>query len=485
MSIVHDGHFQTLEGLLMRRFVALLLACAGMACGGSSVVENEDPGLVSLAGALSNRFVPAGTETELLAQIRVGTDNASIRGRSPVNVALVVDTSGSMEGDPIQHAREASLALLESLGDGDRLSVVAFHSRADVLLESTALEDSDLDELRRKVGAMEARGTTDLEAGLQVGLEQLMSHLFYEGINRIVLLSDGVPNQEGSIVALAQAAGERNITITALGLGRDYNETLLGQIAQLSGGSFHYIEDSEAVVAVFRNEVLRMQQVYGRNAVVSIRPGPGVRIDSVVGQNVSQDGAVVRVLLGDLTQGELRDLIVRATVAGHRDGASVEALDVELTFDDAIAEAGRLTRNVFLGAKATANAAELASGRNASVEAAAERVQAAAVTIQAISLVRDGDLERARAVLQSAETRARNYAEQSQDERVRRQAAQMRSLDAAISGMQADPAYRSEPEDEEAGPAGAEPTTSPEAPPPSMPAPVRETHEEAMDTLGF
>lgn len=473
----------------MRSFVALLFVVSGMGCGGSSVVENEDPGLVSLAGALSNRFVPAGTETELIAQIRVGTDNASISGRAPVNVALVIDTSGSMEGDPIENARAASLAFLESLNDGDRLSVIAFHSRADLLLESTAIEDGDMDELRAKVGAMEARGTTDLEAGLQMGLEQLMSHLFVDGINRIVLLSDGVPNQEGSILALAQAAGERHITITALGFGRDYNETLLGQLAQLSGGSFHYIENSEAVVAVFRNEVLRMQQVYGRNAVVSIRPGPGVRIDSVVGQNVSQEGTTVRVLLGDLTQGELRDLIVRTTIAGHRDGASVEALDVELTFDDAIADAGRLTRNVFLGAKATANEAELAAGRNASVEAAAERVQAAAVTIQAISLVRDGDLERARSVLQSAEARARNYAEQSQDEDVRRQAAQMRSLDAAISGMQADPAYRVEPAESGDSDDGSEATPSvappPQAPAPSLPTSVRESHEEAMDALGF
>ncbi len=466
--------------------VLIALVSLMAACGGASTTEVQDPGVVSLSGTLGNTFVPAGENGEVLARVRVSTRALDGSARPPINLALVVDTSGSMAGEPIEDAREASLAILDLLREGDRLSVVAFHSTTEVLLSSTVIEDN-LDELREDIGRMEAQGTTDMAGGLQAGLTELMSHYEPNGVNRLVLLGDGVPNDEAGIVAMAQASGERGMSVTAIGLGLDYNETLMGDIAQVSGGQFHYVEESEQVASLFRDEVIRMQRVSGRNAVVRLQPGPGVTIQSVVGQNVQNLGAYVEVHLGDLHEGEHRDLMVRATVEGRRPGATVELMDVHLGFDDAVMEGGRLERRVFLGAKSTDDVEELASGRNTDVEREAARMQAAAVTIQAVRMTREGELQAARAMLERAEQDARNFVDEESDgdedfaAQIETMSAFRQSLGAPSTGTAA--AGASDDYDEPEAD-----VSEPSAPP--MPAVdrariQREVHSESLDALGY
>ena len=460
-----------------------MLTLAAIGCGGATVLEQEDPGVVTLEGALGNAFLPAGETGQMIARVRIGATPLEHGSRPPINLALVVDTSGSMEGEPIEDAREASLAILDMLAEGDRLSVIAFHSTTDVLLPSTEIDDN-LDELREEIAAMESRGTTDMAGGIQAGLQEIMANFQPDGINRMVLLGDGVPNDASGIGAMAQAAGERGIAITALGLGIDYDESLMGQIAQGSGGRFHYVEESEQVASVFRDEILRMQRVVGRNAVVTLQPGPGVRIDNVVGQNVGATEGAVRIVLGDLTEGEARDVIVRATVQGRRDGASVELMDVHLTFEDALAEAGELERRVFLGARATGDAEEIRAGRNSEVERAAARMQAAAVTVEAIRVARGGELDRARAMLSEAENRVQAYADESGDAEVAEQASGMRALSGALPSVAPGAASGASVSFSDDDAEGEAPSAAPMAPEEAGRG-VRRVHDEAMDVLGF
>lgn len=457
-----------------------LLAGTGAGCGGASTTEQEDPGVISLSGSLGNAFVPAGQNGEVLARVRVSTQPIDGTGRPPLNLALVIDTSGSMAGEPIEDAREAALTMVDLLREGDRLTVVAFHSSAEVLLPSTVIDDN-LAELRVRIGAMEAQGTTDMAGGLQAGLTELMTHYEANGVNRVVLLGDGVPNDESGIIAMAQAAGERGMTVTAIGLGLDYNETLMGDVAQVSGGQFHYVEDSEQVATLFRDEVMRMQRVFGRNAVVRLQPGPGVTIQNVVGQNVQHVGGFVEVHLGDLHEGEHRDLIVRATVEGRRAGATVELMDVHLGFDDAVVDAGHLERRVFLGAKASDDDEEIARGRDAELESEAARMQAAAATVQAIRMNRNGEVDEARVVLENAEREANSYALDGDEEMaaqvdsmasLRRSMPPTAAVGTATSGLDSDDA---QPENE---PSPAMPTSDQQQI-------QRQAHDEAMGALGF
>jgi len=399
--------------------------------------EHDDPELVVLDGDVGNAYVLAGEASEVITRLRISTRALEGAARPPINLALVVDTSGSMMGEPIDDARNASLALLDALRPEDRLSVIAFHSETEVLLPSTHLAGADVRELRAQIGRMEARGTTDLAGGLRTGLEQLVSHFEPRGINRLVLLSDGVPNDASSILGLAQAAGERGIRITALGLGLEYDETLLGQIAQVSNGRFHYVEESAMVAEVFRDEVLRFERLLARDMMLELRPGPGVQIDGVVGQPVATSGGGVQIALGDLSEGEERDVIVRLRTEPRRAGATLELMDAVLRFQDAVVDAGSLERRIFVGARATDVPAEVEGGRNADVESTAARMMAAVTTVEAIARAREGEVEAARQLLDQAAARAAVVAEQSNDEALRIQLSEMRVLGEALPSMDA------------------------------------------------
>lgn len=451
-------------------FLAALTVLALSGCASSSISEAKDPGALTLEGALANKYIATGSASPALARLRIATVAPPETEKPKVNLALVVDTSGSMEGRPIEDARAASMAMIDALADGDRLAVVVFHSKAEVLLPSTPLDSDNRAEVKERLKAMKAQGTTDMGGGLQAGLDEVSANLEPRGINRVVLLGDGVPNEEGAIRSMAAAAGSRGVTITALGLGLDYNESLMGAVAQVSGGRFHYIERSEEVAAFFKEEVLRLQGVYARNATLELQPGPGVRIEGVVGHPISNYGAKVQVTLGDLSRGDKRDLIVKLSADPKREGAPVELLDAVLRFDDAVEGAGRLERRVFLGARSTGSEADIEAGRNRDVEDSAASIQAAAATLKAIEEARKGDTGRAQEMLDQAAEEASSEAKRNANAELERKANAMRELRSVL-------------------PAAAEPSPAaapnPAAPPLSAPkmAPakaLRRAHDEAM-----
>lgn len=459
-------------------FLLLLLAAALPACAFKKPAAAPDQGLMTMEGALANRYLRADKPGTVLARLRIATRAPELTRSGAVNVVLVLDTSGSMEGQPITDARAAALAMIDTLADGDHLAVVAFGSRVEVLLPATELDSGNRLTARKSIEAMKAEGTTDLAGGLRKGLEQAQKYLDPHGVNRIVLVGDGVPNDESPIRQLASGAADQAIPITVLGLGPDYNETLMGAVAQLSGGQFHYVRESAEVATFFKSEVLRLKQVYARNAGVDVQPGPGVRIESVVGQPTTMAGnGSVHIALGDISRTDTRDLVVRVTTDPHRAGASVELFDAVLTFEDAWGDGERVERRVFLGAKATASDDELTKGRNPDVEDTAATMQAAATTVQAIEMVRNGESEQARAVLDQAADFADNDTSGSAPSVQRGNARKLRSL---RSSLPTPPPAAPSPA------AGMAPPMSPRRSAPSkssLPPAVREAHDEAMQLL--
>lgn len=439
---------------------ALSLAATATACAGAQR-RGPTPDLVALDAALANRFVPATEQSDVVARIRVRVPETAALRRPPINLSLVVDTSGSMEGRAIDDARNAGVALLDSLRDGDRLAVVTFDSRAAVLIPSTVLDGDSRAEARRRLLALRAQGTTAMAEGLRLGVLEAMGHHDPAGINRVVLLGDGVPNDRAGIEELASSTGARGVSITALGLGLDYDESLMGAIAQRSGGHFHYIADSAQVAQVFRDEVLRMERVVGRNAVAVLTPGPGVEVQGVLGLDATRTDQGFTLALGDVTEGSTRDVIVRLRAPSRRAGASVELLDVALSYDDAVQGAGRVERRTFLGARATADAAEREGGRDAEVERTAARVQLAAGTLAAIRDARTGNVAQAQASLDALLDAAMQRARRDRDGELERRVTSLRALRPALASVA--PAAQVV----EAAPASA----------------VREAHEEAMSVL--
>jgi len=339
----------------------------------------------------------ANGESTVYAVVRLGTVSRAAQQRGPVNVALAIDTSGSMEGGGIDAARKSGQRVVDSLADGDRLAIIVYHTRAELLMESEELSTDVRIEAKKKIAALEARGTTAMGEGLDLALNQINEHFDPKGINRIVLLGDGIPNEPSRLEYTAQRAGERGIAITTIGLGLDYDEVLMGNIASTSGGRYRYVEAPEKLAAFFKEELGRFDMVYGRHASATLTPGPGVRIDGVVGGN-SGSGATY-VPLGDITRGDTRDIVVRLVVKPRKPGVPIELLDATITFDDALEEAGRLQRHIYFGAHTTTDEAEVAKAKRPDVELAAALAEASATTIRAMAMGKQGRYVAAREML--------------------------------------------------------------------------------------
>jgi Ca-activated chloride channel family protein len=452
---------------------AISLSLLVVACGGRGVVTVPPPAnLVAVEVTPAHSLVRAGHRGTVAARVRIRAHRMPTAASPPVNLGLVIDTSSSMEGDAIADARAAARAVLDSMKDGDRLSLVVFHSTAEVLVPSTVLDGRSRARVAERIRSMRAHGTTDLQAGLAHGVEEVTRALKPDGINRIVLLSDGVPNDASAVVGSAQGAGQAGISITALGLGLEYDETLLTAIAQNAGGRFHFIRDSAQVASVMREEVLQLRRVVARNAQLVLTPGPGVALAAVLGQAPIQSGRVTQVSIGELAQGETRELYVELSLGAHVDGSSVELADALLVYEDAVGGTGRQERRAFAGVKARRDLSAVQESANPEVVRGLERARASAATIWVIAEARAGRLATARQKLDQAAREARAQARKLGDDELVHLADSLDELRPALPSLVAPPAPTAA-----ASPPARAPVSYEDA------EVVKETHSAAIESL--
>ena len=360
-----------------------------------------DPHLVEMTAEATTTLLAAGDKNELGLRVRIVGKALPSAARPPLNLALVLDTSGSMEGDAIAAVKGSARELVGKLRDGDRVSVVAFHSRVEVLVPSVVVGATSRAQLVQAIGGIKASGTTDLAGGLAAGLGQVMQGMQPTAINRIVLLSDGVPNTAAQLPQTIASIHQYGISVTSLGMGVDYDTTLMTRIARDTGGAFHYVEKPTEVAAVFDDELTKMTTVVGRNLQLIVQPGPGVAVQPLPGLVATGDGRLV-ASIGDLAAGEVRDLMLPLTVQARGDGSTAELALATLAFDDVIGNTGHQQREAFVGVKASSDAAAVKAAVKIGLEVSRIRAAAAAATLQAIMLARTGQIDEARKQLGAA-----------------------------------------------------------------------------------
>jgi len=369
-------------------FPLVFVACSmGCVATKNAIVETSSAMPLlhpKLVGDASSAIAPANHELALTVRIAIDAKDLPRPPRPALNVALCIDTSGSMEGKPIADARKAALAFVDSLKPGDWVSVVTFDSKMNLLVPATQIDDAGRVAIRSKVAAMKAEGTTAMTAGLQAAVQQVAAHYDAMHVNRVVLLGDGVPNEEPGVRAIMNQAVSSQISITTLGLGDDYDEILMGTIARTTGGRFHHVEDSGALATFFDGELSRISRVVAHNGYVDVIPGPGVTIDGVIGNEIARMGSAVRVVTGDIALGDRRELYVKIHATPHKDGSAVELLDATFHHD-----AGE--EHVFVGVHASADDAKVQASHDGNVEKGAALAQQAADEIEAIRKARETD----------------------------------------------------------------------------------------------
>ncbi|MEV7967099.1 von Willebrand factor type A domain-containing protein [Sphaerisporangium sp. NPDC088356] len=213
------------------------------------------------------------------ALLRVGlqTRTAEAAARRPANLTFVVDVSGSM-GDPgrLDLVREALHTLVDQLGPGDQVSIVSFSDEARLRISMTPA--SERADLHAAVDSLGTEGSTNLEAGLVTGYEEASRAFRPVATNRVILLSDGLANTgntswQGILDRVKEQAGHR-ITLLCVGVGRDYGDALMEQLADNGDGAAVYVSSPEEARKIFVERLPAGLDLRARDAKAQVAFNP-------------------------------------------------------------------------------------------------------------------------------------------------------------------------------------------------------------------
>jgi len=247
--------------------------------------QREELGLGKEAGlawrmVLSRERLQASHKEQVLYAL-IGVEPAATfeRGRLPLNLCLVIDRSTSMRGARLEHVKEAACQIADKLQDDDALAIVAFDDRAEVVLASQVGVNSA--KARAKITALRAAGGTEILHGLRLGLAELNAHHGQHVISHLILLTDGrTYGDDEECIAEAERAGARDIAITAMGIGEDWNDVLLDQIASRSGGTSAYIGSPTQVLTLLRDKIRSLGAVFATGLTLGVHTTADVRLES-------------------------------------------------------------------------------------------------------------------------------------------------------------------------------------------------------------
>jgi Ca-activated chloride channel family protein len=356
-----------------------------------------------------NTLLATGSEQAVYALVDIKTGGGMSFGSLPSNFGLVLDRSGSMDGEKMDNLKEAVGYVVDHLNDDDLVSVTIFDDQVDTLIPSQAARNRG--EISARVGAVTARGGTQISDGLKAGLAEVKKGFSKDRVNRILLLTDGRAwDDEAACLALSDEAGKEGISITSIGIGVDWNEQLLLQIAERSRGNSHWIENPIAILDAFRQEVEGMQSVAATNLRVTARMSPGVRpvkvyatvpMISDMSTKAISNGSVVADL-GALNRSKGQALLIEVRVSAGKPG-TFRLGQVEVVYD--MPAQGIMAKSIKadLLVDFTANAVSAAKV-NAEVMNLVEKVSAFKLQTRALTDIEAGDIAAATRRLQSAAT---------------------------------------------------------------------------------
>jgi Ca-activated chloride channel family protein len=372
-------------------------------------------GEVNLRTKLARPFLAATSTPQvayLLVELQPAQAIASLR--MPVNVSFVLDRSGSMKGKKIERVRQATAMALDMLGPQDTFSVVIFDHRHDVLIPSQSVEQPD--EMKDVIKRIRDAGGTKIAPALERALQEIQKDSG-DKIRRLVLLTDGQTEHENECLLRAEEAGQLGVPLTALGVGKDWNEDLLIEMANRSGGTADFIDQPDKIVDYFQNTVQRAQAAVVRNTSLTLRLVQGVMpralwqviplITNLGYKYIAERD--VSVPLGELETGQGQTLMIELLVE-PRPAGQYRVGQVEVTYDIPTLNMTqeKIRDDVMLTFTAEQ---EQINQVNATVMNIVEKVSAFKLQTRALQDLQTGDVGSATQKLKSAVTRLLNQGE--------------------------------------------------------------------------
>lgn len=252
-------------------------------------------------------------------------------GRTPMNLCLVIDRSGSMEGQPLEFVKQACTHVVDLLTPNDVLSIVTFEEMVEVLMPPQQVTNKDM--VKAGISRLQAGNTTNLYDGISLAMQQVLQFIETNRATRMIVLTDGDPTAGiKDYSALVNHAGElrnRGISVTFLGFGPDYNEELLAGMAKKAGGNYYFIPQPQLIPEIFRSELEKLMTTVTRNMSLELKLARWVQMRS---PQQATDGTV-SIPLADMERGSVIQQVIDLEFPNHPLG-HYRVLGGKLSYED-------------------------------------------------------------------------------------------------------------------------------------------------------
>ena len=302
----------------------------GMHSGLSMIAPMHSPTIEILP--LKKGFLRAAADAthvlvRLVAPAQPVTENSASAQRAPLDLALVIDRSGSMSGDPLKAALESSVRIIQGLRSDDRIAVITFDDHVQVVQPLVAVGDAH--DLVTRVRLIESGGSTALFDGWQEGVKQLAPFVKKERIARVILLTDGQANHglvdEAQIFEHVAKAAGASITTSTVGLGHGFNETLLTGMAKAGEGAANFGQSADDLSEAFEEQFAILSHSFLRQVKITVQGGSDVQA-RLLGE-LLEDGVTRTRKLGTLPWNSALTAVVELKIGANAKADSLLAVN--------------------------------------------------------------------------------------------------------------------------------------------------------------
>lgn len=303
----------------------------------SGVVATDK--LITFFAGLNNPYFISGVENETYLYLEAKAAQyapPADKQRTPLNISLVIDRSGSMAGDKMEYVKRAANFVVDNLGSEDMFSIVIYDDAIETLIPSGRLENKTA--VKNKINGLHSRGSTNLCGGMLEGYAQVKNTYKSGYVNRVLLLTDGLANQGVTdperIMQIVRGKNlEEGITISTFGVGADFNENLLTGIAEYGSGNYYFISSPDAIPQIFEKELKGLLAVVAQNMQLTITLGQNAVVRQVFGYKYEQKGSTVTIAFRDVYSGETKAVLLKLAVPAG--APAMVTCTARLAYDDA------------------------------------------------------------------------------------------------------------------------------------------------------